>query len=44
MQKLTQQKQASPIVILQNTVGPEDVDEDLQIEITGNCSLIFDRV
>jgi len=35
MQKLMQRKQASNILILRNMVGTEDVDEDLETEITG---------
>jgi len=36
MQKLMQRKQASNILVLRNMVGPEDVDEDLETEITGS--------
>ena len=35
MRKLMQRKAESMILILRNMVGPEDVDDDLEIEITG---------
>lgn len=37
MQKLMLRKQASTILILRNMVGLEDVDEELEVEITDEC-------
>jgi hypothetical protein len=35
MQKLNQRRLDSRICVLRNMVGPEEVDDDLQQEITG---------
>ena len=39
MQKLMQRKHESNILILRNMVGPDDVDSELENEITGSIQL-----
>ncbi len=41
MQKLMLRRTETNILILRNMVGPEDVDDELELEITGNFGLFF---
>lgn len=36
MEKLMRRKPESRVIVLKNMVGPEEVDDDLEVEITGN--------
>lgn len=38
MQKLMRQTDECKVCVLRNMVGPEDLDEDLQNEVEGECS------
>jgi poly(U)-binding-splicing factor PUF60 len=40
MQKLNQRRLDSRVCVLKNMVGPEDVDDDLQQDVTGEIDSI----